>query len=159
MLDDSQADGEHFQLCSIKLTEGSAQRTPLHGAVLSSDCRASFAQHKEDLAAIRWMWLTFDQPFLLQARQDVWVKGLPHDTTAIIRWSATDTSPVGSPYRNHGVHIIKMRWGKVVDIDAHADSQAVAESLAKQATMGVAEAIAPQIVSKEPSAITAENDV
>ena len=40
-----------------------------------------------------------------------------------------------------------MRWGKVVDIDAHEDSQAVAENLARQAALGVAEATAPQIVS------------
>jgi ketosteroid isomerase-like protein len=79
--------------------------------------------------------------------EDVWVKGLPHDTTVIIRWSATDTVPDGSLYRNRGVHIVKMRWGKVVDIDAHEDSQAVAENLATQAAMGVAEADAPQIIS------------
>ena len=78
---------------------------------------------------------------------DVWVKGLPHDTTIIIRWSATDSLPDGSPYRNRGVHVVTMRWGKVVDIDAHEDAQAVAENLAKQAAMGVAEAEAPQIVS------------
>lgn len=79
--------------------------------------------------------------------EDVWVKGLPHDTTIIVRWSATDTLPDGAPYRNRGVHIVKMRWGKVVDIDAHEDSLAVAENLARQATLGVAEATAAQIVS------------
>ena len=77
----------------------------------------------------------------------MWVNGLPPDTTVIVWWSATDTLPDGSPYRNRGVHVIKMRWGKVVDIDAHEDSQAVAEGLAKQAALGVAEATAAQIVS------------
>ena len=79
--------------------------------------------------------------------EDVWVKGLPNDTTIIIRWSATDSLPDASPYKNRGVHIVKMRWGKVVDIDAHEDSQAVAEGLEKQAALGVAEATAAQIVS------------
>lgn len=79
--------------------------------------------------------------------EDVWVKGLPHDTTIIVRWSATDVLPDGSPYRNRGVHVVRMKWGKVVDIDAHEDSQAVAENLEKQAALGVAEARAPQIVS------------
>jgi hypothetical protein len=37
--------------------------------------------------------------------------------------------PDGSPYNNHGVHIIRMRWGKVFDIDANEDSQLVAASL------------------------------
>ena len=79
--------------------------------------------------------------------EDVWVKGLPHDTTIIVRWSATDTLPDGSPYRNRGVHIVGMRWGKVVDIDAHEDSLAVARNLERQAALGVAEATAAQIVS------------
>ena len=79
--------------------------------------------------------------------EDVWVKGLPNDTTIIIRWSATDVLPDGAPYRNRGVHIVRMRWGKIVDIDAHEDSQAVAEGLAKQAALGVTEATAAPITS------------
>lgn len=84
---------------------------------------------------------------LTLAVEDVWVKGLPHDTTVIIRWSATDILPDETPYRNRGVHIIKMRWGKVVDIDAHEDSQAVAENMQRQAALGVEEAAAMPIVS------------
>ena len=79
--------------------------------------------------------------------EDIWVKGLPQDTTIIIRWSATDTLPDGAPYRNRGVHIIKMRWGKVTAIDAHEDSQVVAESMARQAALGIEEATAAPIVS------------
>jgi ketosteroid isomerase-like protein len=78
---------------------------------------------------------------------DIWVKGFPHDTTIIVRWTATDELPDGSAYHNHGVHIIKMRWGKITDIDANEDSQAVAESLKMRAAHGVVEATAPQIVS------------
>lgn len=78
--------------------------------------------------------------------EDMWVKGLPNDTTIIIRWSATDELPDGAPYRNRGVHIVRMRWGKVVDIDAHEDSQAVADNLARQAALGVAEAAADPIL-------------
>ena len=78
---------------------------------------------------------------------DVWVKGFPHNTTVIMRWSATDTRIDGTPYRNHGVHLIKMRWGKVFAIDANEDSQVVAENLALLAAHGVKEASAPPIVS------------
>ncbi len=78
---------------------------------------------------------------------DVWVKGLPHDTTVIVRWDASDELPDGSRYCNHGVHIIKMRWGKVMAIDANEDSQAVAESLKLRAAHGVEEAMAAPIVS------------
>ena len=79
--------------------------------------------------------------------RDVWVKGLPHNTTIIVRWTNTDHLPDGTTYSNHGVHIIKMRWGKVVDIDANEDSQAVAEWLKLQSSRGVQEASAPPIVS------------
>ncbi|MBV9081719.1 MAG: nuclear transport factor 2 family protein [Acidobacteriaceae bacterium] len=86
-------------------------------------------------------------PGLTLRVHDIWVKGLPHNTVIIVRWSATDTLPDGSPYHNHGVHIIRMRWGKIVEIDANEDSQAVAESLRMRAHYGVTEASADPIVS------------
>ena len=79
--------------------------------------------------------------------RDVWVKGLPHNTTVIVRWTNTDVLPDGSHYENHGVHIVKMRWGKIVEIDANEDSQAVAEALKMRAAFGVEEASATPIVS------------
>ncbi len=86
-------------------------------------------------------------PTLQLTVHDVWVKGWPHDTTIIIRWTGAQTLPDGSPYANHGVHIVRMRWGKIVDIDANEDSQAVAESMKIFAAHGVAEAVAEPIVS------------
>ena len=38
-----------------------------------------------------------------------------------------------------------MTWGRVVDIDAHEDPQALAENRARQTALGVTEATAPQI--------------
>jgi ketosteroid isomerase-like protein len=64
-----------------------------------------------------------------------------------MRWEATATNQDGSPYHNRGVHIIKMRWGKVVNIDAHEDSQAVAADLLIQSLNGIAEATAEPILS------------
>jgi len=80
---------------------------------------------------------------------DVWVKGLPHDTTVIVRWNATqqDTTLDGSPYVNHGVHIIKLRWLRLVSIDANEDSQAVEQFLRAAAARGVAEASAAPITT------------
>lgn len=86
-------------------------------------------------------------PGLTLTVQDVWVKGLPHDTTIILRWSAKDIRIDGSPYSNHGVNILKLRWFKIVDIDGHEDSQAVAANLTLQAAHGVEEAAEPPIVS------------
>lgn len=76
---------------------------------------------------------------------DVWVKGMPWNTTIIIRWSATQEMPDGSPYLNRGVHIVRMVWGTIIDIDANEDSQIVAESLKVMAAHGTAEALAPAI--------------
>jgi ketosteroid isomerase-like protein len=62
-------------------------------------------------------------------------------------WVNTDALPDGLRYENHGVHIVKMRWGKIVEIDANEDSQAVAEALRMRAAHGQEEASAPPIVS------------
>ena len=78
---------------------------------------------------------------------EVWVKGWPWDTTIIVRWSATQDMPDHSPYLNRGVHIVRMKWGKIVDIDANEDSQVVAEALKVFAAHGLEEALAAPIVS------------
>jgi ketosteroid isomerase-like protein len=91
-------------------------------------------------------------PNLSLAVTDLWVTGWPGNTTAFVRWEASATLLDGTPYRNRGVHIIAMRWGKVVSIDAHEDSQAVAQGLAIQAAAGLAEALAEPIISGPQSA-------
>jgi ketosteroid isomerase-like protein len=78
---------------------------------------------------------------------DVWVKGGPWTTAVIMQWSAVQDLPDGSPYSNHGVHIVRMHWGKVFDIDANEDSQLVAASLQIWAKCGVNEALADPILS------------
>jgi ketosteroid isomerase-like protein len=80
---------------------------------------------------------------------DVWVKGWPHDTTAILRWTNTGTFPGegGRTYRNHGVHVVRLTWFKAVRIDANEDSQAVVDYLHALAAAGVEEANAAPIVS------------
>jgi ketosteroid isomerase-like protein len=86
-------------------------------------------------------------PTLQLTVHDVWVKGWPWNTTVIMRWSAVqDLLPDDSPYNNHGVHVIRMRWGKVFDIDANEDSQLVAASLQIWAKYGVNEALADPIL-------------
>jgi ketosteroid isomerase-like protein len=86
-------------------------------------------------------------PDLALTVQDVWVKGLPNNTTAIVRWTNQQAFPDGTAYFNHGVHVISMRWGKVTAIDANEDSQAVAVLLAQLVEAGVTEAAARPISS------------
>ena len=83
---------------------------------------------------------------------DVWVKGLPHNTVIIIRWSATDEFPDGSPR----IHIVRMRWGKSTEIDAAEDSEAVANMLKRQAagrSRGSARSPSPQLTLKSDQLI------
>lgn len=75
------------------------------------------------------------------------LQGGPWDTTIIICWTATDKFPDGKPYNNHGVHIIKMAWFKVYEIDANEDSQVVERMMKAQAEAGVKEAAMPPITS------------
>jgi ketosteroid isomerase-like protein len=86
-------------------------------------------------------------PTLRLTVHDIWVNGWPWNTTVIIRWSGVQDLPDKSPYDNHGVHVIRLRWGRVFDIDANEDSQLVAAGLQIWAAHGVEEALSPPIVS------------
>jgi hypothetical protein len=79
--------------------------------------------------------------------EDVWVKGMPHDTVIIVRWSATGQPPDWSAYQNRSGHIVRIKVGQVIEIDIHEVSQAVAEGLRKQSAIGIAEAATPPITS------------
>ncbi len=128
-------------------------------AALLADCapniRHQFGGHhamggvRHDREALgRWFQrLGTVTPNLHLTVKDVWVKGWPGNTVILMRWEASATLLDGSAYHNRGVHVIRMRWGKVVDIDAHEDSQAVADCLERQARSGIVEAAAEPIVS------------
>lgn len=75
------------------------------------------------------------------------VEGWPHNTLAIVRWTATATLANGEPYVNQGVHFIILRWGKVVELDVYEDSLVVYKALENQYRSGIQEAKAPKIIS------------
>jgi len=106
---------------------------------------------RHDVEALRHWFARLHRlcPTLHLTVTDVWVKGLPHDTTVVVRWDATQQEPTldGSQYANHGVHIIKLRWLKVVSIDANEDSEAVDHFLQAAAARGITEATAHPIAS------------
>ena len=87
-------------------------------------------------------------PGLKLTVRDVWAQGLPHNTTVIIRWTAAQVliRRLADP-QNHGVHIVHMRWGKIVGIDADEDSQAVAGAMKVCAAHDLEEALADPITS------------
>jgi len=78
---------------------------------------------------------------------DIWVKGWPWHTMVFVQWDGTATLLDGGGYRQHAVHVITLRWGKIHALDVFEDSQEVARALAVQAAAGLDEAVAEPIVS------------
>lgn len=104
---------------------------------------------RHDVAAVKsWLErLGRLMPKLCIKINNIVVKGLPHNTLAIVRWTATATLENGDPYLNKGVHFITLKWGKATELDVYEDTLAVYNGLEKQYQSGILEAKAPQIIS------------
>jgi ketosteroid isomerase-like protein len=73
--------------------------------------------------------------------------GWPWDLRAAAEWSATVTPARGEIYLNRGVHLIRIRRGRVTQLYAYEDSQAVAKACRPMADLGITEAAAAAIES------------
>lgn len=104
---------------------------------------------RHDQAAVRtWLGrLARLMPTLHITVTNIVVKGFPHNTLAIVRWTATATLLNGDSYVNKGVHFITLKWGKVTELDVYEDTLVVYRGLEKQYAAGIEEAHAPQIIS------------
>lgn len=72
--------------------------------------------------------------------------GTPWDTTAVIEWRDTAIMADGdASYDNDGVHIIRLRWGKIVSLHPYLDTAKYAAALKRLAGTGFAEAAAAPI--------------
>ena len=72
--------------------------------------------------------------------------GTPWDTTAVIEWRDTAVMADGDrSYVNDGVHVLRIRWGKIVSLHPYLDTQKYAAALKRLADAGFAEAAAPPI--------------
>ena len=78
---------------------------------------------------------------------NVVVKGWPNNTLVIAQWTAAATLQNGDSYKNHGVHFVTLKWGKITDMTVYEDSQAVADALEKQYRSGIKEAKSAQLIS------------
>jgi ketosteroid isomerase-like protein len=79
------------------------------------------------------------------AVKHVAVSGWPWDTSAMIEWHDSATTAIGDPYDNDGVHIVRLRWGKLVSLHAYLDTAALIAALQTMAEMGFGEAEAAPI--------------
>ena len=80
--------------------------------------------------------------------REVFVNGWPWNTVAAGQWIATTYSPVlDGTWAMHGVHVVRLRWGKVTELQAYPDTEKFSAYLARLAAAGVEEAAAPPIES------------
>lgn len=58
--------------------------------------------------------------------EDVWVRGLPHDTRVAVSWTDRVRRADGTPDSRRGMNRLRLRWGKLVeeDIFVFPDSEA-----------------------------------
>lgn len=87
------------------------------------------------------------QPNLKIKVDNIWVTGWPWNTTVFVQWDGTAKLLNGDAYYNRGLHVFTLQWGKVTALEEFQDSQAAANALAAQATSGLKEALANQIIS------------
>lgn len=76
------------------------------------------------------------------------VSGPPWRTVVAVEWVAAVTPQRGPAYENRGAHVIAIRWGRVVELHAYEDSEAVAAACRRMVELGVAEAGAPPVTSR-----------
>jgi len=74
------------------------------------------------------------------------VSGWPWYTTVVVEWTDRATPANGKDYVNSGVHVFRMRWGKVVSIHVSLDTQVLIDTLNRMAVNGIEEAKAPPII-------------
>jgi ketosteroid isomerase-like protein len=73
------------------------------------------------------------------------VSGWPWNTTATAEWQSTATSAIGKPYLNDGVHIVRLRLGKIVSMHVYLDTQVLEDVCRDMANQGIEEAAEPPI--------------
>lgn len=112
--------------------------------VFAGDHALGGERHSRE-AVRRW----FERLFrLYEIRFDVRrviVSGPPWDLVVAVEWLGHATPKVGEPYVNEGVHIIRIRCGRVVYFHAYEDSQKVAYACRRMADGGIDEAAAAPI--------------
>jgi ketosteroid isomerase-like protein len=95
----------------------------------------------------RWferLFLVF--PDLSFELRTIVVRGWPWDTTAVVEWTDRASTLDGRGYVNDGVHIICLKWVKVVEFRVYLDTQKIADACRRQAEYGRVEAVAAPII-------------
>lgn len=70
------------------------------------------------------------------------VAGTPWNTTVVVAWTDNVTTRDGRRFRNDGMHLATMRWGRISSIRYYLDTETVAAACAHVAALGLAEGAA-----------------
>ncbi|CAN5834281.1 nuclear transport factor 2 family protein [soil metagenome] len=113
-------------------------------------------ERRSRMALERWFERLYNLcPSLRFEVGEVIAKGWPWRTVVAVQWEACVTPQQGEPYVNHGVHLLRIRWGRVVSIHAYEDSQKVAAACRRMAEAGIEEAaarpITDELAARSPS--------
>ena len=73
------------------------------------------------------------------------IAGWPWNTVGMLSWSDTLHDREGKAYANRGVHLIRIKWGKVVELQVYCDTEYLKGYFQALSRQGVEEASAPPI--------------
>lgn len=77
--------------------------------------------------------------------ENVAVSGPPWNTVAMLQWSDALHDRAGKAYANRGVHLIRIAWGKVVELQVYCDTEYLNGYFDALASQGVDEALSAPI--------------
>jgi ketosteroid isomerase-like protein len=77
--------------------------------------------------------------------QSLAVRGMPWNTVAMVEWRDRFALRDGTRRGNQGVHVLRLKWGKVVSLRVYCDTQVLASVLRELQAQGVSEAGQPPI--------------
>lgn len=75
------------------------------------------------------------------------VSGPPWDMVVTTQWTVSDTLPDGRRYQNHGIQILRIRLGVVVEDHLIEDNQVLVATLDHLAKLGITEAAQNPLVT------------
>jgi ketosteroid isomerase-like protein len=78
--------------------------------------------------------------------------GWPWNTIAFVEWVDHLTDRAGNHYSNQGVHVLRIKWGKIVELHIYCDTQLLASVCETLGTQGVEQALAAPIGEPNPAA-------
>ncbi|MBI1279744.1 MAG: hypothetical protein GC179_16570 [Anaerolineaceae bacterium] len=86
-------------------------------------------------------------PHLQIVANRIFVSGPPWDMVVTTQWTVSDTLSDGHRYQNHGVQIVRIRFGKVIEDHLIEDNQVLLATLDHLVRLGVSEAAQSPLVA------------